>query len=538
VPHLPPPLVLLVDDDAEERRLWAQQLNAAGLEVVSAESAAIGFGLIGPERALDLMLLALSSPAAAELELAVVMARDATTRATPVVLLADRSDQEARRRALSLGADELLARAIEPRELVLQARVWARLGARQHALRLREQQARALLSEAESKLAEAERQAQQVQKLESMGRLAGGVAHDFNNMLTSIICFTRFVVDDMASEDPRRADLVEVLKAADSAARMISQLLMFSRRKPVQPVSLDVNAALASVGRVLRRTLGAGIELVILPAEEPLFVLFDPGQFDQLIFNFAVNAKDAMPAGGTITFKLARSPGAPDPPLLAASAESIELTIADSGTSMNAELAARAFEPSITVKGERGTGLGLAICQGIVHQAHGSIVLESLPGGGSCFRVLLPRAPDTRRADPSRGARGQLPVMLRGTALVVEDQPAILRTMTRALSMTGLSVLEAISGEAAIAVLDARAALPELLVTDIMLPRMSGQQLVEQLRLRNPELKVLYVSGYVGDELQQPILIDANTAFVAKPFTGQQLVTRAAALLAERDTPE
>src|SRR5262245_17871049 len=164
---------------------------------------------------------------------------------------------------------------------------------------------RGALSDTAEQLAESRAQMMHTQRLESIGRLVGGVAHDFNNMLTSIICFTRFVVDEMASEDPRRADLVEVLRAADSAARLTNQLLTFSRRRPVQPVVIDLNASLLSIGRVLRRTLGETVELVILPADDPAYVLCDPGQFDQLIFSLAIQARDAMlPRGGTISFRL------------------------------------------------------------------------------------------------------------------------------------------------------------------------------------------------------------------------------------------
>jgi signal transduction histidine kinase/DNA-binding response OmpR family regulator len=394
-----------------------------------------------------------------------------------------------------------------------------------------QKQTRSKLDEAALELEESRQQVMHAQKMESVGRLAGGVAHDFNNLLTSIICFTRFVVDDMAPEDPRRADLVEVLRAADNAARLTNQLLAFSRRKPLQTVVLDLNAALTSVGRVLRRTLGERIELVILPAEESLCVLCDAGQFDQLIFNLAVNAKDAMPDGGAITIKLGRTSW--DGAEGLATGDYVELLVSDTGKPMTPEAAARAFEPFFTAKGDRSTGLGLATCYGIVQQAGGSINVHSASGGGTHFRVLLPRVEEIRRHEHQRAA-AQVPVALKGTALVVEDQPAILRTMARALSSAGLTVLEAANAEDAIALLAARQCVPELLVTDMVLPGMSGQRLVELLRETNPELKVVLVSGYVGDELEHDVRTDAITGFVAKPFTGRQLTSRAAALFAER----
>ena len=359
----------------------------------------------------------------------------------------------------------------------------------------------------------------QAQKLEAVGRLTGGVAHDFNNMLTSIICFTRFVVDDMAAEDPRRSDLIEVLKSADNAARLTNQLLAFSRRKPFMAVHINVNDAVTSVGRVLRRTLGEHIELVIEPSDEPLYVLLDPGQFDQLLFNLAILAKDALSDGGTIAIRMAKT-------RLQEKGDQAELMIVQA-----ARAGTPAREPA--PPGGPSSGLGLAMCRAIAEQAHGALEAH-VSAAGEGFRVLLPACEEPRRGDNARRI-SLAPVALSGTVLVVEDQPAILRTMVRALSSTGLRVLEAGSGEDALAVLEERSQLqPELVVTDVVLPRMSGPHLVERLRERNPALKALYVSGYVGDELAGSVRTDDNTAFVLKPFTGRQLAVRAAALLAQR----
>jgi signal transduction histidine kinase/DNA-binding LytR/AlgR family response regulator len=379
------------------------------------------------------------------------------------------------------------------------------------------------LADTAKQLEQSRAQMLHAQKLESIGRLVGGVAHDFNNMLTSIICFTRFVVDEMAPEDPRRADLVEVLRAADSAARLTNQLLTFSRRRPVQPAVIDLNASLLSIGRVLRRTLGESVELVILPLDEAVHVVCDPGQFDQLIFNLAIHARDEMlPRGGSITFKLGLGQSE--------RGELVELTVSDNGRGMSPENLETAFEPFTPTVTNQSGGLGLATCASIVEQASGSIAIESEPGRGTTFRITLPRVPESRRSEPLR-TTAQVQPGLTGTALVVEDQPAILRTMARALKSSGMNVLEASSGEDAIAVLRAQERLPELLVTDMMLPGMSGQHLVEQLRTSCPDLRVVFVSGYAGDEATQNIRIDEKTAFVAKPFTGRQLVSRASALL-------
>jgi len=212
----------------------------------------------------------------------------------------------------------------------------------------------------------------------------------------------------------------------------------------------------------------------------------------------------------------------------------VELLVSDNGPGMTPEAAAMVFEPYATAT--PASGLGLATCASIVQQASGRISLVSELGQGSTFQISLPRVPEARRADLSRPS-GHAQAGLSGTALVVEDQPAILRTMSRALKAAGLSVLEANSGEDALALLSARGQLPELLVTDMMLPGMSGVHLVEALRRTSPELRVVFVSGYAGDESSQSLRVDDKTAFVAKPFSGRQLVARASALLTAVEQP-
>ncbi len=384
---------------------------------------------------------------------------------------------------------------------------------------------------AESDLEESRRQMLHAQKMESIGRLAGGVAHDFNNLLTAIISFSRFVMDDLAPGDPRRADLVEVLKAADSAAKLTSQLLAFSRKRPVEPVQLDLNASVGQLGRVLRRTLEEPIALDILPCTESLQVMFDPGQLDQLLMNLAVNARDAMPEGGTLTISSARRlihdhPQLPD-------GEYAALSVADSGLGMSAEVLAQIFEPFFSTKGDKGTGLGLATCYGIVKQAHGHIEVQSRPDEGSCFTVLLPLAGQGTAESsaqledaPARSAR------LDGLALVVEDQAAIRRTMIRSLQGVGLNVLEARTAEEALAIVEDLGARVDLLVTDVVLPGLNGIKLAEALRTSQPALRVLVCSGYVGADQDSEIQLEGRTAFLPKPFTGAQLASKACGLFA------
>lgn len=384
------------------------------------------------------------------------------------------------------------------------------------------------LRETAEALKRSRRQMQQAQKLESVGRLAGGVAHDFNNLLTSIISFSRFVLDDLAPGDPRRDDLVEVLRAADSASKLTRQLLAFSRQRKVEPTILELNEALQNIDRVLRRTVEEKIELVLLPCEEPLNVSIGPGQLDQVMMNLAVNARDAMPDGGTFTVALSkqRVNGHPD----MAGGDYCVISVTDTGIGMAPEVANQVFEPFFSTKGDRGTGLGLSTVYGIVKQADGHVELASEVGRGTTFTLWLPLKEAVAR--PASCAPQQPETKLTGIALVVEDQPAILKTIIRSMSGVGFNVLHAHSAEEALALIDDLDPKIDLLVTDVMLPGLSGLRLTERLRERSPGLRVVLCSGYMGERGNSEVPRDERTVFLPKPFTGPQLVESAATLFA------
>jgi two-component system cell cycle sensor histidine kinase/response regulator CckA len=390
------------------------------------------------------------------------------------------------------------------------------------------QQAEQSLRKTVRELEESRRQVQQAQKMESIGRLAGGVAHDFNNLLTAIISFSRFVMDDLAPGDPRRADLAEVLKAADSAAKLTSQLLAFSRKRPVEPALLDLNASVVRISRVLQRTLEESIDLRIVESREAIPVMFDPGQLDQLVMNLAINARDAMSEGGALTLEITQRTIAGHAEL--ADGKYAAFSVADTGSGMSEEVMSQIFEPFFTTKGEKGTGLGLATCYGIVKQGGGHIDVESRPQHGSRFTVLLPLA-QASLDQPARQVLSEPPPQKRsGLALVVEDQPAIRRTMTRSLEEVGFNVIEARSAEEALTMVGDLAARLDLLVTDVVLPGMSGIKLTDRLRSEQPGLRVLVCSGYMGHEQDTGIVLNDKTAFLAKPFTGPQLASKASGL--------
>jgi signal transduction histidine kinase/CheY-like chemotaxis protein len=387
--------------------------------------------------------------------------------------------------------------------------------------------------EVQEELAQSHRRYEQAQKMESIGRLAGGVAHDFNNLLTAIISFSRFVMDDLAPGDPRRSDLVEVLKAADSAARLTSQLLAFSRKRPVEPRLIDLNGSMRLISKVLRRTLEESIDLSILECTDPPQVMFDPGQFDQLVMNLAVNARDAMPQGGRLTLEIGRRHVRKHGELT--DGEYATVSVTDTGTGMSEQVLRQIFEPFFTTKGEKGTGLGLATCYGIVKQARGHIDVDSRAGKGSTFSVLLPIVKPSAGsvAGPEKGPSSR-PSKLEGLALVVEDQNAIRRTMIRSLQAIGLNVIDARTAEEALAIVQDLTAKIDLLVTDVVLPGLSGVKLAEALRARQPGLRVLVCSGYMGQEqgADSDITLNERTAFLAKPFTGSELASKATDLFA------
>lgn len=379
-------------------------------------------------------------------------------------------------------------------------------------------------------LEESRRQMAMAEKIHSIGRLAGGVAHDFNNLLTVIISFTRFVMDDLGSQDPRRADLVEVLKAADSASKLTRQLLAFSSQQSSEPLLTNLNTSTTRFARVLQRTLPESIHMRIVESPEPVYVMSDPGKLDQMVMNLTVNARDAMPTGGSLTIEIGRRTLDQHDALPAG--EYALLSVTDTGTGMSPEIVSQIFEPFFSTKGERGTGLGLATCYGLAKQANGHIDVESHAGLGSKFTVLLPLV-----AEPARQA-SVAPVSPSGRSaassvvLLVEDQAAIRRSMSRSLQRAGFNVIDAQSAEEALAMLEDLKTPLDLLVTDIVLPGLDGIQLALRLRARQPKLRVLVCSGYAGDAHTAALPVDERTAFLPKPFTGAELTASAAALFA------
>jgi two-component system cell cycle sensor histidine kinase/response regulator CckA len=379
----------------------------------------------------------------------------------------------------------------------------------------------------------------QSQKMEGIGRLAGGVAHDFNNILSVILSCAGFALDSLKEGDPLRDDILEIEKGGKRAAALTRQLLAFSRKQVLQPVSLDLNRSLAEMEKMLRRIIGEDIDLVQVLATDLGLTRVDPGQVEQVIMNLAVNARDAMPEGGKLTIETAnvnlddeyaaRHPGAsPGPHVMVA--------VTDSGVGMDERTMARIFEPFFTTKEVgKGSGLGLSTVYGIVKQSGGSIFVYSEVGLGTTFRIFLPReqGPVTSVARapraPIRATRGE-------TILVVEDDESLRNITRRILAGAGYRALAAANGGEGLLTCEQHVGDIHLVLTDVVMPQMSGRGFAERLGKVRPGMKVLYMSGYTDDAIVHHGVLDPGTQFIGKPFTQANLLAKVREVLDSNGT--
>jgi PAS domain S-box-containing protein len=363
------------------------------------------------------------------------------------------------------------------------------------------------------------------QKMESVGLLAGGVAHDFNNLLTVILSCTEMLGERIGPNEQQQTLLSDVTSAARRAADLTRQLLAFSRRQVLQPRVLDLNNVLVDLSRMLVRMLGENVRISLVLGAQVGAVFADPGQLHQIIVNLAVNARDAMPRGGTLTFETTDVSTAEAAGLAGAAPGSyIALVVRDTGLGMDEATRARIFEPFFTTKGELGTGLGLATVYGIVRQSGGQIVVSSQPGLGSTFKIFLPRAePGLATVAPSaprlESAGG------RETVLLVEDEPPVRAVLKRVLVGAGYDVLEAANAEDASLVHDRFGGTIHALVTDVVMPGKTGLELARHLTSRRPALKVVYMSGYAPNGPQLELGTDNGISFLQKPIMPPQLLS-------------
>jgi two-component system cell cycle sensor histidine kinase/response regulator CckA len=378
-----------------------------------------------------------------------------------------------------------------------------------------------------------EQQYRQAQKLESVGRLAGGVAHDFNNLLTVINGYADLLLSRVAEHDPFSGSVLEIRKAGERAASLTRQLLTFSRSQPVDVRPIDLNQVVADQANLLRRLVGEDIELSMSSAPGLGAVIADPSQIQQVLMNLAVNSRDAMPSGGRLTIDISAADSleagttAVFPEVGAG--PYVVLTVSDTGTGMSDDVRAQAFDPFFTTKpAGQGTGLGLSIVYGIVRQFRGWISLQSEPGSGTSFRIGFPRTEEAVSAEPAACPS----VVLGGTetVLLVEDQEEVRRFTSVVLRRLGYRVLDAGSAGDAILIAEQHPGLIHLILTDVVMPRMNGCELVRRLAPFRPEMHVLYMSGYPGDAIAECGVFEMGPC-IAKPFTPEQLAQKVRAVL-------
>ncbi|MBI4877930.1 MAG: response regulator [Acidobacteria bacterium] len=364
----------------------------------------------------------------------------------------------------------------------------------------------------------------QAQKLESVGRLAGGVAHDFNNLLTVINGYSELAISRLGPAHPLRNSLEQIRAAGERAAGLTRQLLAFSRRQVLQPRVLDLNDVIVNVEKLIRRLIGEDVELRLLLGRSPGSVRADPGQVEQVIMNLAVNSRDAMPEGGTLTLETAgvrlpdESGKTPDLP----PGSYVTLTVRDTGVGMDEQTRSHIFEPFFTTKeAGKGTGLGLATVYGIVRQSGGDVSVESAPGKGAAFTVYLPCTGEG--AEVLRAAGTAPPQTGRETVLLVEDEPGVRELVREMLSVLGYTTLEAACGEDALRLFLERGTGIQLLLTDVIMPGMSGRELARRVCAIRPGLKVLFMSGYPDGAIVQHGAPDLGVHLIQKPISLAEL---------------
>jgi signal transduction histidine kinase len=379
-----------------------------------------------------------------------------------------------------------------------------------------------------------EEQLQQARRMQAVGRLAGGVAHEVNNAMTTVLGFAEFAARRVGAEHAAAADLAEIRQAAHRAAEIARQLLTFSRRRVEEPRPWRLETIVAGLAPTLARVAGAGVTVTVRCAPEPVAVRIDRSQLEQVLINLAANAADAMPDGGSLvveTDAVEVPAGRPTGESGLAPGPYAVVTLRDTGQGMDPDTRRRAFEPFFTTHGmSEATGLGLAIVYGIVSQAGGSVRLESTPGLGTTATVLLPLI-EAEGLDEEPGTEAPARSAVGRRVLVVEDDPAVRRMAVGALEHQGFLVESAGDGREAVELLQASAVPPDLVVTDLVLPHLSGRAVREAVAERHPGVPVLYVSGYPGDEIANRGWLEDGIPFLQKPFTPRELVRRTRELL-------
>jgi len=507
--------ILHLEDDPNDAALVQSSLESGGIACAITRAQNCGDFVAALQRGgIDLILADYSLPDFDGLSAAKV-ARSKWPD-IPVILVSGTLGEERAIDALQSGATDY----------VLKARLARLCPAVRRAMR--EVQERAAREKAEAQFIQA-------QKMEVVGQLAGGVAHDFNNILAVIIGYCDLTMQKPGPDQETRGYLEAIRAAAERAAGLTRQLLIFSRKQTVQPVVLDVNGVVAGMINLLKRLLDENVELEVVQGKDLGLVKADSGYIGQVLMNLVVNARDAMPQGGKLVVETRHvtldnrsaleHPGAPP-------GDYVMMTVSDTGTGMTGEVKARLFEPFFTTKPKgKGTGLGLATCQTIVKQCGGCIEVQSEIGRGATFQVYLPRLGQSAAPAPADAMTGPSP---RGTEtlLLVEDEPAVRHLAVNVLRSLGYEVLSASNGQDGLHEARNHKGAPiRLAVTDVIMPRMGGKVMGEWLKAAFPDLKVLFTSGYTDDAIAQHGVLDAGVDFLPKPYTPSALARKVRAML-------
>lgn len=384
-------------------------------------------------------------------------------------------------------------------------------------------------------LRELEEQFFHAQRMEAVGRLAGGVAHDFNNLLTTILGYCDILLGRVTSDEEAVQSVLEIRRASERAASLTEQLLAFGRRQVIRPQMLDLNLVVRDLEKMLRRLIGEDIRMETALCPGPAVVLVDRSQLEQLIMNVVVNARDAMPQGGTLTLRTAErhlDSAFAESNVGAKEGDYCLLEVVDTGCGMDEATLAKIFEPFFTTKEVgRGTGLGLAIVYGVVNQSHGHVKVTSSPGRGTTVSVFLPRQADAVVLEQAVAAPRSAAPGGSERVLLVEDEDALRRMIATLLSTRGYRVTAAASPEEALLRVHEASGQFELIISDLVMPGMSGRDMVDRIREGWPGLPVLFISGYAGDTVLDPVVSGERVAFLAKPFTLDELLDRVRSML-------
>ncbi len=512
--------VLVAEDEADIRHTLCELLRREGFETLEAESGPCALELLR-QGLVELALLDLMLPGMDGLE--VLREARRFNDKVPVIMFTGFASISSAVEAMRSGADDYVTKPLTYPQLV---------GAVHKAMEDRQSK-----QDAEARR-EYEARIRQSQKMEAIGRLAGGVAHDFNNLITVIAGYSDLLQNCLGPHHAALEFVDEIRKAGDRAASLTRQLLAFSRKQVFAPTVLDVNAVVASMDKMLRRLIEQNIELITRLAPDLLPIRADPGQIEQVVMNLALNARDALPDGGQLTIETANVHL--DEPYVQAHPEArtgphLLLAVSDNGVGMDEETQRRIFEPFFTTKHPgRGTGLGLTTVYSITRQLGGHIHCQSQPGKGTAFRLLLPQIEEPVSEPEPRPTLAEAPAGAE-TILLVEDEPALRALARYILEMKGYQVLEAGNGAEAIQVCESHRGPIHLLVTDVIMPGQSGPRLAAQLSALRPALPVLFLSGYSDDEIMHHGVLDSGRPFLQKPFTPEMLTQKVREVLDSND---